>query len=111
MFHIYIYIYIPRAEPVKVSTDPETADLLTSPSAFLALPVSLFEDINTTDVGIFFTFYDTAALFPLRGDQPDNFTVGTNVIGAAVAGEIIEDLSEPAIIILQLSNEVGPMSI
>ena len=94
-----------------VSTDPETADLLTSPSAFIALPVSLFEDINTTDVGIFFTFYDTAALFPLRGDQPDNFTVGTNVIGATVAGEIFENLSDPINVILQLSDEVGLLTI
>ena len=92
-----------------VSTDSETADLLTGVSAFIALPVSLFEEINTTDVGIFFTFYETAALFPLRGDLPDNFTVGTTVIGATVAGEVFQNLSEPIVIILQLSDEVGLM--
>ena len=118
-FDIYMYIYAKEClspvrftytESVMVSTDPETADI-NDPSAFIALPVSLFEEVNTTDVGIFFTFYDTAALFPLRDNLLDNFTVGTSVIGATVAGEIFENLSDPIIIILQLSNEVGPMSI
>ena len=99
-----------HAETVIVSTDPETADI-DGLAAFIALPVSLFEEVNTTDVGIFFTFYETAALFPLRGDLLDNFTVGTNVIGATVAGEVFENLSDPIIIILQLSDEVGPMNI
>ena len=105
-----IYASLMYAESVMVSTDPETADL-TGLSAFIALPVSLFEEINTTDVGIFFTFYETAALFPLRGDILDNFTVGTTIIGATVAGEMFQNLSEPNIIILQLLDEVGPIRI
>ena len=107
---IYLTIYssLMHAEPIMVSTDPDTADLIEQ-SAFIALPVSLFEEINTTDVGVFFTFYETAALFPLRGDLPDNFTVGTSVIGAAVAGEIFQNLSEPIVITLQMLNEVGPI--
>ena len=111
-FHFPVYTFLIRAEPVTVSTDTETEDLSTDQSALIALPAILFEEINATDVGIFFTFYERPVLFPLRGNLTVEVNVtraiGTTVIGATVAGQIFANLSEPIVIILRLLDEVGP---
>ena len=56
-------------------------------------------------VGIGFTFYETAALFPLLEDSP---TIGSPVIGALVVpGRFnFSDLSENVTIFLRLTQTV-----
>ena len=47
-------------------------------NASRALPQSLFPDlelVNTMTVGIGFTFYETAALFPLPEGSPSNLNI------------------------------------
>ena len=111
-FYFPLHTFLKHAEPVMVSADAETEDLSTDQSALIALPTILFEEINATDVGIFFTFYERPILFPLRGNLTVEVNVtraiGTTVIGATVAGQILEGLSEPIIIVLRLLDEVGP---
>ena len=74
--------------------------------ASISLPPSLFaklDPVNTTEVGIGFTFYETAALFPLSEGSPSNLTNGSSVIGALVGGQSFSDLQDPVIIFLRLA--------
>ena len=85
----------------QMDTLPEDQD------ASISLPPSLFAELRTTtDVGLGFTFYRTAALFPLPEDSPSNLTIGSSVIGALVGGQSISDLSEPVTIFLRLTQPV-----
>ena len=72
--------------------------------ASIALPASLFRKLNTMEVGIGFTFYETAALFPLPEGSPSNITIGSPVIGALVGGQNFTDLSDPVNIFLRLTQ-------
>ena len=72
--------------------------------ASIALPASLFRELNTTEVGIGFTFYEMAALFLLPEGSPSNITIGSPVIGALVAGQNFTDLSDPVNIFLRLTQ-------
>jgi len=71
----------------------------------IILPASLFQRTTTEVVGIGFTFYETAALFPLPEDSP---TIGSPVIGALVVpGRFnFSDLSENVTIFLRLTQTV-----
>ena len=65
--------------------------------AFIGLPPGLFENISSDTVGIFFTFYSDGSLFPFEdqtGRENISREVGSAVIGAAVANEIITGLQE-----------------
>ena len=88
-----------------------TTTLPDDQNASIALPQSLFEDlelVNTMTVGIGFTFYiyiyETAALFPLPEGSPSNLTIGSPVIVAFVASQNVSDLHDP--IIFRLSQPV-----
>lgn len=86
-----------------------TTTLPDNQNAFIALPQSLFADlelVNTMTVGIGFTFYETAALFPWPEGFPSNLTIGSPVIGAFVASQNVSDLREPVIIIFRLTQPV-----
>ena len=84
----------------QMSILPEDQD------ASISLPPSLFAELrNTTEIGIGFTFYRTAALFPLPEGSP-YLTVGSSVIGALVGGQSISNLSEPVTIFLRLTQPV-----
>lgn len=85
----------------QMDTLPEDQD------ASISLPSSLFAELQTTtDVGLGFTFYRTAALFPLPEDSPSNLTIGSSVIGALVGGQSISNLSQPVTIFLRLTQPV-----
>ena len=86
-----------------------TTTLPDNQNASIALPQSLFADLelmNTMTVGIGFTFYKTAALFPLPEGSPSNLTIGSPVIGAFVASQNVSDLRNPVIIIFRLTQPV-----
>ena len=74
-------------------------------NASIILPASLFQRITAEVVGIGFTFYETAAFFPLPEDSP---TIGSPVIGALVVpGRFnFSDLSENVTIFLRLTQTV-----
>ena len=75
--------------------------------ASISLPPSLFAELeNATEVGVVFTFYETAALFPLPEGSPSNLTVGSSVIGALVGGQSFSDLRDPVTIFLRLTLPV-----
>ena len=89
---------------VNVTT---TTALQEDQHASISLPPSLFEELgNATEVGVGFTFYETAALFPLPEGSPSNLTIGSSVIGALVGGQSFSNLHDPVTILLRLTLPV-----
>ena len=75
--------------------------------ASVSLVPSLFAELgSTTEVGLGFTFYETAVLFPLREGSPSNLTIGSAVIGALVAGQSFSNLYDPVTVFLHLTQPV-----
>ena len=68
-------------------------------TASVELPPTLFSSIssNLTDVGIFFTVYKTASLFPIA-DSSGDIKVSPLVIGVTVAGQQIRNLTNPVVL-------------
>ena len=88
-------------------TNDTATTLLEDQDASVSLRPSLFAEVgSTTEVGIGFTFYETAALFPLPESSPSNLTIGSAVIGALVAGQSITNLRDPVTIFLHLTQPV-----
>ena len=84
-----------------------TTTLQEDQDASISLPPSLFAELgNATEVGVGFTFYETAALFPLPEASPSNLTIGSSVIGALVGGQSFSDLQDPVVIFLRLTSQV-----
>ena len=75
----------------------------------ITLPPSLFnqDQVIDEDVGLAFTFYESANLFPLANGTREGAVIGTSVIGALVAGKEVLDLDDPVEITLTLLNEVS----
>ena len=75
----------------------------------ISLPASLFRRVNDREnVGVFFTFYESATLFPVGGGSSDREAlrqtqVGSQVLAATVdsAKELI-DLEESVTIVFRL---------
>ena len=86
--------------PFATGTQSQQSDNITT----INLPRSLFERLNSTTVDVFFTFYESPVLFPLRGGS--NGIIGTPVIGATVVGFQISGLEENVTAIFQLKNSV-----
>lgn len=85
-------------ETIVNATLLDEATLPDHQNASIALPQSLFADlelVNTMTVGIGFTFYETAALFPLPEESPSNLNIGSPGIGAFVASQNVSDLCDP----------------
>ena len=100
------YCQLPYLHLVLVANDTTTT-LPEIQAASIFLPPSLFAKLeNTTKVGIGFTFYETAALFPLPDGSPSNLTIASAVIGALVAGQSFFNLPEPVNISLHLTIPV-----
>ena len=74
----------------------------------IELPSEVYELINSDkDIGIFYTLYQKPSLFPVTGDfDREGYTVGSPVVGAAIAEMDISDLLDPVVIKLQTSIEV-----
>ena len=96
----YLHSVLVSLQNSTITTLPQDQD------AAISLPPSLFQLVNTTEVGIGFTFYETAALFPLPEGSPSNLTVGSPVIGALVVGQSFSDLQDPVTIFLRLTRQV-----
>ena len=94
---------------MSVSVNNTVVTLQQDQDVSISLPPSLFAKLdlmNTTEVGIGFTFYETAALFPLPEGSPSNLTIGSSVIGAFVAGQSFSDVQDPVIIYFRLTHQV-----
>ena len=101
------YCHLPYLHSVSVSIRNSTITTLPQDQdAAISLPPSLFDLVNTTEVGIGFIFYETAALFPLPEGSPSNLTIGSSVIGALVAGQSFSDLQDPVMIFFCLTRQV-----
>ena len=79
-----------------------------SPS--ITLPPSLFNNLITRDVGVFFTHYSTAVLFPLAEDTRSDIVIGTSVIGASVANVTVRNLEDNITVVFQLQNTVSTVA-
>lgn len=65
--------------------------------------------MENSRVGLFFSVYDNAVLFPLNKTEdvePLHDAIGTNVVAATVAEEKITGLSDRIMIALRLQNAV-----
>ena len=99
----YLYLVSVSVGEGTITTLPEDQD------AAISLPPSLFAELdllNTTEVGVGFTFYETVAMFPLPEGSPSNLTIGSPVIGALVGGQSFSDLQGPVTIFLHLTSQV-----
>ena len=88
---------------------------------YISLPGESFQNVTSEIAGVVFSFYSTSALFPLRINQSDvdreNSTytaIGSSVISAIVANQMITNLKNPINITMEVnifvSNTVMPMS-
>ncbi len=79
----------------------------------ISLPPTLFDQVldpaSDEDVGLAFTFYESANLFPLANGTSRPAMIGSSVIGALVAGKPVLDLLDPVIIVLPLLDSVSLM--
>ena len=77
----------------------------------ISLPPTLFDQVfdpvSDEDVGLAFTFYESANLFPLANGTNSFSVIGSSVIGAIVAGKPVLDLIDPVVIVLPLQNSVS----
>lgn len=94
---------------VPFHTGINIGSLTESVSAAIELPGSLFGDASVTasavggGLGLVFSFYDTAVLFPLPHETHSDFEIRTPVIGALLAdAPAIAGLADPIIVTLQL---------
>ena len=72
----------------------------------IQLPTSILDDMDIReDVGLVFTYYDTASLFPLDIDNSTT-VVASSIIGAIVGSKMIANLEENVTILLPLKNLV-----
>ncbi len=95
---------------INVSTETGDANPDISPEvvASISLPPSLFlmiEGDGGRHIGLVFTFYQTAAFFPVL-NYSSSIKVGTPVIGAAVTlvDQSFVDLEDPVDILLQVNQ-------
>ena len=83
---------------------------LTSEEIGLALlPASLFENLNDTMLGLFFSVYESASFFPVAG-VPNTTRIGSPVVAATVVTTeqtSFPDLREPVIIVVRLNPGVS----
>lgn len=77
----------------------------------ISLPPTLFDQVfdpvSNEDVGLAFTFYESANLFPLANGTNSLSVIGSSVIGAIVAGKPVLDLIDPVVIVLPLQDQVS----
>ena len=91
----------PREPQQNISDDQ-------SPS--IALPPSLFMNLITRDVGVFFTHYTTAVFFPLAKGTQSDIRIGTSVIGASVANITVRNLENNITVVFQLQDTVSTIA-
>ena len=79
----------------------------------IEVPPEVYESTSgDKDIGVFYTLYQNPSLFPVTGDfDREGYTVGSPVVGAAIAGMDISDLLDPVVIKLQTSVTVRISSV
>ena len=72
----------------------------------ISLPPAAFAQLNDTDVGVLFSFYNTSALFPVKRDSDSDFPeVVSPVIGASLAGsDSLVNLSQNIVMTLPFTT-------
>ena len=75
----------------------------------ITLPPSLFTNLTSPRVGVFFTYYPTAVFFPLAQGTHSDIIIGTPVIGASVANVTVRELEENVTVVFQLQNTVSAL--
>ena len=75
----------------------------------ITLPPSLFTNLTSPHVGVFFTYYPTAVFFPLAQGTHSDIIIGTPVIGASVANVTVRELKENVTVVFQLQNTVSAL--
>ena len=76
----------------------------------IALPSSLFMNLTTRDVGVFFTHYATPVFLPLAEGTREDIVIGTSVIGASVANVTVRDLEDNITVVFQLQDTVSTIA-
>ena len=76
-------------------------------TASVHLPPSLFKSIptNMTNIGIFFSIYKTASLFPLDNSSSST-KVSPLIVGVTVVGFQITNITDPVVLNFTIPNEV-----
>ena len=76
----------------------------------IAIPARTFENVTNDRTGVVFSLYSTSILFPLRLTQSENDTyktIGSPVISATVAGQMVMGLTELVNITLSVTATVS----
>ena len=76
----------------------------------IALPPSLFMNLITRDVGVFFAHYTTAVFFPLAEGTQSDIRIGTSVIGASVANVTVRNLENNITGVFKLQDTVSTVA-
>ena len=101
------------SDQIPANSSDVPISIFSKPIASVQLPPSLFSSIssNLTDVGIFFTVYKTASLFPLVHSSRV-VEASPLVIGVTVAtGQKIKNLIHPVVFNFSIPITVGCLSI
>ena len=79
----------------------------TNLSLIIELTGEVFVNTSKEELGLVFSAYQVATLFPLAADSVrEGYRVGSPVLGASVAGAVIANLSEPVTITFQVSPRI-----
>ena len=86
----------------------ETSQLSPAQDAAIHLPPSVFKQIDSTNIGTFVGFYETATLFPISGTSNTSrqAQVCSNVVTATVGHNTsIHNLQESVTIAFRIQNK------
>ena len=107
MYKLYMFVYFIIGD-YNTSANPSQSE--NEAQASISLPPSLFE--NETSATLLFTMFSSSVLLPKDNTTNENFTIGSNVIGATLLGRDIVDLNDTYInITLRLEDPVSNMNI
>ena len=73
----------------------------------ISLPPSVFQELNTSEIGLVFTMYNSSVMFPSANTTAGPFRVASTVVGATVAGYTFHNLSDNVTIVLRLHESVS----
>ena len=79
--------------------------LLLAPNISVQLPAEVFANVTEDSAGLLYSLYLTSSLFPIALDsRSEGFTVATPVVGAAVSGRNLSNLTSPVVITLPITS-------
>ena len=69
------------------------------------LPAEVFANVTGDSAGLLYSLYLTSSLFPIAFDsRSEGFNVATPVVGAAVSGRNLSNLTSPVVITLPITT-------